>query len=118
MITKGEAAKAKIRALAQGIKVWVLEPGKRYVSPSDSQQGTAYEVIIRSPALSGVEGTEPGDITCTCPGATHRGICKHIGVVMLRLEVDQELAQTDPSTRSGEERTLEDKLADLYPRAS
>ena len=103
MITKDEAAKAKIRALAQGVKVWVLEPGRRYVSPSGSQVGTAYEVVVQS--------TEPGDITCTCPGATHRGICKHIGIVLVRLEVDRELPKQ-------EERTLEDKLADLYPRAS
>ena len=115
MIAKDAAAKAKIRALAQGVRVWVLEPGRRYVSLSSSENGTAYEVVIRS--------TEPGDITCTCPAATHRGICKHIGIVLVRLEIDQELAQTDPSRSfagSGqeEERTLEDKLADLYPRAS
>jgi hypothetical protein len=103
MIAKDAAAKAKIRALAQGVRVWVLEPGRRYVSPSSSEEGTAYEVVVQS--------TEPGDITCTCPGATHRGVCKHIGIVLVRLEVDQELLQK-------EERTLEDKLADLYPRHS
>ena len=105
MVTQEQAAKAKIRALAQGVKVWVLEPGRRYVSPSCSQEGTAYEVVVQS--------TEAGDITCTCPGATHRGICKHIGIVLVRLEVDRELPQTQQ-----EERTLEDKLADLYPRRS
>ena len=105
MVTQEQAAKAKIRALAQGVKVWVLEPGRRYVSPSCSQDGTAYEVVVQS--------TEVGDITCTCPGATHRGICKHIGIVLVRLEVDRELPPTQQ-----EERTLEDKLADLYPRRS
>jgi hypothetical protein len=105
MVTQEQAAKAKIRALAQGVKVWVLEPGRRYVSPSCSQEGTAYEVVVQS--------TEAGDITCTCLGATHRGICKHIGAIMVRLELDRELPQTQQ-----EERTLEDKLADLYPRRS
>ena len=105
MITKDAAAKAKVRALAQGVQVWMLERGKRYVVPSGSQTGTAYEVVVQS--------TEPGDITCTCPGATHRGICKHIGIVLVRLEVDRELPPTQQ-----EERTLEDKLADLYPRRS
>ena len=105
MVTQEQAAKAKIRALAQGVKVWVLEPGRRYVSPSCSQEGTAYEVVVQS--------TETGGITCTCPGATHRGICKHIGAIMVRLELDRELPQTQQ-----EERTLEDKLADLYPRRS
>ena len=80
----------------------MLERGKRYVVPSGSQEGTAYEVVVQST-----------DITCTCPGATHRGICKHIGIVLVRLEVDRELPQTQQ-----EERTLEDKLADLYPRRS
>ena len=105
MVTQEQAAKAKIRALAQGVKVWVLEPGRRYVSPSCSQDGTAYEVVVQS--------TEARDITCTCPAATHRGICKHIGIVLVRLEVDRELPPTQQ-----EERTLEDKLADLYPRRS
>jgi hypothetical protein len=105
MVTQEQAAKAKIRALAQGVKVWVLEPGRRYAVPSHAGDGTTYEVVVQS--------AEPGDITCTCPGATHRGICKHIGIVLVRLEVDRELPQTPQ-----EERTLEDKLADLYPRRS
>jgi hypothetical protein len=108
MIAKDEAVKAKIRALAQGVKVWVLEPGRRYVSPSCSQEGTAYEVLVQSTG-----------ITCTCPGATHRGICKHIGIVLVRLEVEQseqQQAPPDPSQAQEEERTMEDKLTDLYPR--
>jgi hypothetical protein len=102
MVTKEAAAKAKIRALAQGIQVWMLEPGRRYVSPSGSQVGTAYEVVVQS--------SEPGDITCTCPGATHRGICKHIGMVMVRLEVDQEMAQAQAQDKE----QLERDLADLF----
>jgi hypothetical protein len=101
MVTQEQAAKAKMRALAQGVRVWALEPGRRYVSPSCSQEGTAYEVVIQS--------TEPGDITCTCPGATHRSICKHIGGVMVRLEVDQELSQVQ------DKKQLERDLVDLYP---
>ena len=101
MVTQEQAAKAKIRALAQGVKVWVLEPGRRYVSLSCSQDGTAYEVVVQS--------TEAGDITCTCLGATHRGICKHIGAIMVRLEVDQELSQVQ------EVKQLERDLVDLYP---
>ena len=102
MVTQEQTAKAKIRALAQGVKVWVLEPGKRYVVPSCSQDGTAYEVVVQT--------TEPGDITCTCPGATHRGICKHIGMVMIRLEADRELAQA----QSQDKEQLERDLADLF----
>ena len=98
MVTQEQTSKAKVRALAQGVKVWVLEPGKRYVCPSSSKVGTAYEVIVGSP-----------DITCTCPGATHRGVCKHIGIVMVRLEVDRELPHTKP-----EGRPLEDLINELY----
>jgi hypothetical protein len=100
MVTQEQTAKAKIRALAQGVKVWVLEPGKRFVVPSCSQDGTAYEVVVQS--------TEPGGITCTCPGATHRGICKHIDMVMVRLEVDREMAQAQDKEQ------LERDLADLF----
>jgi uncharacterized Zn finger protein len=81
MVTKEETIKAKESALAQGVRVWVLEPGKRYVALSSTHDSVAYEVVVLS--------REPGDITCTCPGATHRGICKHIGKVLLRLEADQ-----------------------------
>ena len=54
MVTQEQTAKAKIRALAQGVKVRVLEPEKRYVVPSCSQDGTAYEVVVQS--------TEPGTL--------------------------------------------------------
>jgi uncharacterized Zn finger protein len=78
MATAEETTKAKERALGQGVQVWVLEPGKRYVAPSATNEGTAYEIVVQSP--------EQDDITCTCPGATYRGICKHIGAIMLRQE--------------------------------
>jgi uncharacterized Zn finger protein len=81
MVTPEQTTKAKERALALGVPVWVLEPGKRYVALSCTNDGMAYEVVVQS--------REPGDITCTCPGATHRGICKHIGKVLLKLEADQ-----------------------------
>jgi uncharacterized Zn finger protein len=81
MVTKEQIIKAKERALAQGVQLWELEPGHRYVAPSCTNDGMAYEVVIQS--------VEPGDIPCTCPGATYRGICKHIGAIMLRLEADQ-----------------------------
>ena len=107
MVTREQTAKAKIRALAQGVQVWVLEPGRRYVSPSCSKVGTAYEVVLQS--------TGAGDITCTCPGATHRGICKHIGAIMVRLEVDRELSQTQQDKEQKEQKEqLERDLADLF----
>jgi uncharacterized Zn finger protein len=81
MVTPEAASQAKARALAQRVQVWVLEPGKRYVALSSTNDGVAYEVIVH--------GRGEGDISCTCPGATYRGVCKHIGAAMTRLEADQ-----------------------------
>jgi uncharacterized Zn finger protein len=81
MVTQEQTTKAKERAQALGVQVWALEPGKRYVALSSTNDAVAYEITVQS--------REPGDITCTCPGATYRSICKHIGKVLLRLEADQ-----------------------------
>jgi hypothetical protein len=79
-------ARAKLRALAQGVQVWILESGQtpRYAVPSASMDGTAYEVIVYG----------ANDITCTCPGHVNRGICKHVGAVLVRLDVERELTAT------------------------
>ena len=73
-----QRAKAKMRALSQGVRVWTLEQGFRYVSPSTSDDGTAYELIVG----------DNGGIACTCLGALNGRVCKHVGAVALRLEVD------------------------------
>ena len=80
-------AKAKLRALAQGVQVWQLEAGElpRYAVPSSNMDGTAYEVIVYN----------PGDITCTCPGHVHRGVCKHVGAVLVRLDIERELTTVE-----------------------
>jgi uncharacterized Zn finger protein len=46
--------------------------------------GTAYEVIVYG----------ANDITCTCPGNVNRGVCKHVGAVLVRLDVERELTAT------------------------
>jgi hypothetical protein len=56
--------------------------------------------------------------SCNCPDATHRtellrGYCKHRLAAMLYAELQGITAPTTPET----ERTLEDQLADLYPKA-
>jgi uncharacterized Zn finger protein len=96
MVTKEETAKVKERALAQGVQVYMLELGKRYVALSTTDDGLAYEIIV--------QGKQPEDITCSCPGAAHRGICKHIGKVLLKLEA----ARPQISNR------LKQDIADLY----
>jgi hypothetical protein len=69
MVTPEQTTKAKQRALTQGVKEWVLEPGRWYVALSRTQEGLAYEISLH--------GRGEGDISCSCPGATHRGICLH-----------------------------------------
>ena len=63
-----QQAKAKVRALSQGVKVWELEQGYRYAVPSTTDEGTAYELTVRD-----------GEIACTCLGALNGRVCKHIG---------------------------------------
>jgi hypothetical protein len=98
MVTPEETAKAEQRALAQGVRVWELEAGKRHVALSCSQDGRAYEIIIHSPA--------PGDISCGCKGYEYHRHCKHIGKVMLRLKAAQPQANDQ----------LERDIQDLYYR--
>ena len=84
-----QIARSKLRALAQGVQIWKLEGADipQYAVPSTSMDGTAY--------LLTVHNAEARDITCTCPGHVNRGICKHIGAILVRLdlEADMELAQ-------------------------
>ena len=84
-----QTAKAKLRALAQGIKIWKLEGAESpmYGVPSSSMDGIAYLLTIHD--------VDSRDITCTCPGHVNRGICKHIGAILVRLdlEAEMELAQ-------------------------
>jgi|SRR5918996_6021691 uncharacterized Zn finger protein len=96
MATQEETTRAKERALAQGVKIYMLELGKRYVALSASRGDLAYEIVVQS--------QEPGDITCSCPRAVHRGVCKHIGAMLIRLEADQ-----PPVNKH-----LEQDIADLY----
>jgi uncharacterized Zn finger protein len=78
--TAEQTGKAKIRALSEGVRVWVLEQGFRYVAPSMSADGTAYELTVHG-----------GDISCTCLGALYGRVCKHIGAVALRLDAESSM---------------------------
>ena len=93
-----QLAKAKLRALAQGVQVWILESGEtpRYAVPSSNMDGTAYEVIVHN--------RDSQDVSCNCPGNLHRGVCKHVGAILLRMdiEVEAELA----TARAEEEREV------------
>ena len=85
-----QTAKAKLRALAQGVRIWKLEGAEipMYAVPSTSMDGAAYLLTIHD--------IDSRDITCTCPGHVNRGICKHMGAILVRLdlEAEMELAQS------------------------
>ena len=99
-----QIAKAKLRALAQGVRIWRLEgtESPMYAVPSSSMDGTAYLLEIHQ---------DNGDITCTCPGHINRGTCKHMGAVMLALDA---AAQMEIATAAAQEdrdaATIPDKL--------
>jgi len=99
-----QIAKAKLRALAQGIRIWKLEgtDTPMYAVPSSSMDGTAYLLEIHQ---------DNGDITCTCPGNVNRGSCKHMGAVMLAQDAaaQMELA-TAAAIEDREAATIPDKL--------
>ena len=80
-----QIAKAKLRALAQGVQIWRLEGADipQYAVPSSAMDGTAYLLTVHS--------QERVDITCTCPGHVHRGICKHMGAILVRLDLEAEM---------------------------
>jgi hypothetical protein len=104
MVNQEQTTKAKLRALSQGVRVWMLEAGRRYVSPNRTNEGVAYEIVVQS--------QEAGDVTCTCKGSSHRGICRHVGAVLLRLEVEQELGRTSRPASSPQDSAS--NVSDLY----
>ena len=98
MVTQHQLAKAKMRALAAGIRVWELEAGVRYAVPSCSREGVAYEIKVEN----------TGDLTCCCPSGQYRGCCVHVGAVLIRLQVEKELAQPKANDQ------LDQDIQDLY----
>ena len=100
-----QIAQSKLRALAQGVRIWRLEGSEppMWAVPSTSMDGTAYLLEIH----------DQGDITCTCPGNLYRNTCKHTGALLLALDAAAQLelataaAQTIPNN-------LEQEIADLF----
>ena len=100
-------AKAKLRALSEGVRVFALDYGEapsfvaRYAVPSSSQPAIAYEVICKD-----------GGLSCNCPSGQWRGMCKHVGAVMLLIEAEGEFSEASGVVRSISQR-LEQELADI-----
>lgn len=66
---------ARARARELGVRVHVIEPATHYHARSQSQPGAVYDL----------ERTTAG-WTCTCPGHTYTGVCKHLGQLERRSE--------------------------------
>ena len=91
-MTSGEMeARAVARVFAEGMRVYrVVGDEHRFVSPSSSEPGMAYEVRY-DPASE--------DLACNCPGARYRGVCKHSRAVALLMLAE---AQGEKGGASGE----------------
>ncbi len=109
-----QLARTKLRALAQGVQVWRLGGSEtpRYAVPSSDMDGTAYEVVVLDAAAR--------DITCTCPSYINRGICKHVGAILVRLDVEAEVelaevrAAEDRGAQESGVEDLERKISELH----
>ncbi len=99
---------SRLRALGQGVKVFCLERDKLYCVPSASGDGSAYQVQISGETM-----------LCSCPAGTNDWYCKHVAAVEMYREAQEQLEQAtslsvDVRLHDELERSLEDKLADLY----
>ncbi len=66
---------ARARARNLGVRTYVIEPARHYVSRSQSKSGARYRL----------DRTRAG-WTCECPGYLFTGICKHLGAIERRSE--------------------------------
>ena len=80
---------ARSRARVNGVRVREVLRGNQYSTASQSQPDTVYEL----------KRTRAG-WTCSCPGFTYSGSCKHIGQVERRSEREGwEFGRIAPRTR-------------------
>ena len=95
---------SRLRALGQGIRVFCLDQDMLYCVPSASGDGSTYTIQISGETM-----------TCSCPAGEHDRYCKHVAAVEMYRE-SQDLLDNVRSMVliTALERSLEDKLADLY----
>ena len=86
------------------VKVYSLDKDRTYCVPSASGDGSAYQVQVSGETM-----------LCSCPAGTNDKYCKHVAAVEMYRE-SQVLLENARSLVliTALERSLEDKLADLY----
>ena len=98
MTREEQLQRAKIRAMGEGVRVWRIDE-YTFVSPSLSLPGVAYLLNV----------LPDGDVTCHCAAALADRPCKHMGAVLIVLQ----LTQTANATREKAAALAQD-LEDLY----
>ncbi len=105
-------AKAKIKALSEGVRVSLLELTEstaRYVAMSTTHPGIAYEVT-----LNFAEGADH----CNCPAGSHGTPCKRLAAADLMMSAqlelaDAERARADTEISQEQRDKLERELAEI-----
>ena len=101
-----QLARCKMRALSEGTRIWLLEAGPtpRFAAPSSTDVGVAYEIVCHN--------IEADDVSCNCKAAESGRFCKHLGAVMLHLDVsaEMELAEAVAAEDRDKESPIPDKL--------
>ena len=99
---------SRLRALGQGVRVYCLERDRTYCVPSSACDGSAYQVQVSGETM-----------VCSCPAGSQDKYCKHVAAVTMYREAQQQLERAttlavDVRLHDQLERSLGDKLADLY----
>ena len=113
-----QLGRCKMRSLSEGTRIWQLEAGPtpRYASPSSTNVGVAYEIVIHN--------ADTGDISCNCKAAENGRFYKHLGAVLLHLDVSAEMelaseAAAEDQAKAEASSAIAEKpkasLADLFP---
>jgi uncharacterized Zn finger protein len=84
MDTEKLEQRAVKRARTARVRVVKLAGTDRYLARSRTVEPDAYFELFASPF---------GHVTCTCPGFTYRGVCKHAAALRVRLDRERRRAR-------------------------
>lgn len=79
----------RVRARARSVRVVKLAGQNRYLARSRTYEPGSYFELWVSPW---------GHVRCTCPGFTHRGVCKHAEALREKLKNSRSAAGLEHAT--------------------